>query len=142
MKIAGLTKENIDYVIDHIAPSCFQEVKAFSKTPAMLKEEFYSMTGKPFTASFTTDADRPCAIFFMRSVGVNHWRTHFVYTRTAFKSVGRELTKFFREFADVIILDTGGKIEIRTVFPDSQFFEDIGFSIGGKNKCVVTQAQK
>lgn len=139
MKIGALTDESINYVMDHIAPSCFEEAKFFGKTPEALKSEFLLKREKPFTASFSTDSGRPCAVFYMESVGVNRWRTHFVYTRSAFKLVGRELTKFFREFADVIIQDTGGKIEVHTAYPNSEWFKEIGFSIGGDSKCVVSQ---
>jgi hypothetical protein len=142
LKIGALTFENVDYVIDHIAPSCFEEAKFYGKTIEELRFEFHIMIGKPFTASFSTDRGCPCAIFYLESVGVYHWKTHFVYTRTAFKTVGKELTKFFREFADIIIKDTGGRIEIHSAFPESGWFKEIGFSIGGEQKCVVAQTHQ
>lgn len=115
MKIARLSEEAIDFVIDHLSDLSRLEADVFEQTMFDLRKQFIAQIGKPWTGSFFDSDGRCFAVMFMELLGKSRWRAHFIFTEEAFKKNGIALTLFFARFSSRIVYDAKGEIEVLSV---------------------------
>jgi hypothetical protein len=139
MKITDLTAENVNFIVDNLWNRGRQELEVFGTSIEEYRKRCMEMVGEPFTGTFLDDDGNACAFLFLRPIlDYRQWNTTFAATEEGFNKIWFPMSKFLRQFSDVIVLDNNVEIQLLSAHSNGkahEWFSFLGFrkvSVEGK----------